>query len=81
MSKQNNPEEIGFEQAMEELESIVKALEEGDMPLETSLQQFERAVLLSRISQKKLQQAEQKVQVLLQQNGSETLSDFTESSE
>lgn len=81
MSKHDNAENIGFEQAMAELENIVKALEEGDMPLETSLKQFERAVLLSRVSQKKLQQAEQKVQVLLQQNGNETLSNFTETSE
>jgi exodeoxyribonuclease VII small subunit len=76
-SKQADDQTIGFEQAMQELESIVKALEAGDLPLEESLQQFERAVMLSRISQQKLQQAEQKVQILLQQNGQESLAEFS----
>ena len=67
---------IGFEQAMAELESIVKALEAGDLPLEESLQQFERAVQLSRVSQQTLQQAEQKVHILLQQNGQAELAEF-----
>lgn len=71
--KQNTTEEMSFEAAMQELESIVNALEAGELPLEQSLEKFERAVQLSRTSQKKLQQAEQKVQQLLSENGKETL--------
>ncbi|RUO36130.1 exodeoxyribonuclease VII small subunit [Aliidiomarina shirensis] len=78
MSTKENTEALGFEQAMEELEQIVSALEEGELPLEESLKQFERAVHLSRVSQQKLQQAEQKVQVLLQQNGTESLESFAD---
>ncbi|MBA3988288.1 exodeoxyribonuclease VII small subunit [Aliidiomarina maris] len=66
-------DELSFEQAMSELEHIVGQLEQGDLPLEKSLQQFERAVALSRVSQQKLQQAEQKVSVLLRQGGNDTL--------
>ncbi|EGN75205.1 exodeoxyribonuclease VII, small subunit [Idiomarina sp. A28L] len=78
MSTKENTEALGFEQAMEELETIVSALEEGELPLEESLKQFERAVFLSRVSQQKLQQAEQKVQILLQQNGTESLEPFAD---
>lgn len=58
-------DDVSFEQAMQELETIVTQLEQGDLPLDQSLLHFERAVALSRASQKKLQQAEQKVSVLL----------------
>lgn len=71
-------ENLGFEQALQELEHIIQALEQGDLPLEQSLQQFERAVQLSRVSQKKLQDAEQRVQILLQQQSGETLQDITQ---
>ncbi|MCC5879737.1 MAG: exodeoxyribonuclease VII small subunit [Idiomarina sp.] len=66
-------DDVSFEQAMTELEQIVNQLEQGDLPLEQSLQQFERAIALSRTSQQKLQQAEQKVSVLLRQGQQESL--------
>ena len=71
----NDPalEGVSFEQAMAELEQIVTQLEQGDLPLEQSLQQFERAVALSRASQQKLQQAEQKISVLIRQSQHESL--------
>ncbi len=62
-----------FEQAVGELEQIIVALEQGELPLEDALKQFERAVTLSRISQEKLQSAEQKVRLLLQKQGTEQL--------
>ncbi|RUO28069.1 exodeoxyribonuclease VII small subunit [Aliidiomarina sedimenti] len=73
MTDSKDTSELTFEQAMSELEHIVNQLEQGDLPLEQSLQQFERAVALSRISQQKLQQAEQKVSVLVRQGSQETL--------
>lgn len=78
MSESQATTELSFEQAMAELENIVNQLEQGDLPLEQSLQQFERAVELSRLSQQKLQQAEQKVSVLLRQDGAEKLAPFTD---
>jgi exodeoxyribonuclease VII small subunit len=73
--KQANPQQ--FEQMITELEVIVKQLEQGDLSLDDALQQFERGVALARASQLQLQSAEQKVQILLQQNSTEQLVAFT----
>jgi exodeoxyribonuclease VII small subunit len=54
-----------FETALKELESVVAALEQGDISLDKSLKQFERGVKLTRVCQQSLKQAEQKVEVLL----------------
>jgi exodeoxyribonuclease VII small subunit len=56
---------VSFETAISELESIVSQLESGDLELEQSLTLFERGIELTRLSQSKLQEAEQKVQVLM----------------
>lgn len=66
-------DDVSFEQAMQELEQIVTQLEQGELPLDQSLRQFERAVALSRASQQKLQQAEQKVSILLREGSEENL--------
>ena len=50
-----------FESSMQELESIVNKMEQGELPLEDALKQFERGIQLIRQSQKTLQEAEQKV--------------------
>lgn len=57
-------EELDFEAAMAELEALVQRLEEGDLPLEDMLRQFERGVALTRRCQGALREAEQKVQLL-----------------
>lgn len=56
---------IDLEKALAELEEIVEQLESGDLPLEKSLKQFERGVRLSRECQAALQDAEQRVQALM----------------
>jgi exodeoxyribonuclease VII small subunit len=53
-----------LEAAIAELESIVKKLEEGDLPLETSLQLYERGVQLSRFCHSRLEEAERRIEVL-----------------
>jgi exodeoxyribonuclease VII small subunit len=53
-----------FEAAIAELESIVKKLEEGDLPLETSLNLYERGVQLSRYCHSRLEEAERRIEVL-----------------
>lgn len=68
--------EHSFEQNIAELEAIVQALEHGELALDAALQQFERGVVLARLSQHQLQQAEQKVQILLQQGQNEQLLPF-----
>ncbi len=65
--------EEDFESCLKELESIVQSLERGDLPLEKALEMFERGVRLSRICQKRLDEAERKVELLLKGEGGETL--------
>ena len=53
-----------FEAAIAELDGIVRKLEEGDLPLETSLQLYERGVQLSRFCHTQLEQAEKRIEIL-----------------
>jgi exodeoxyribonuclease VII small subunit len=67
-----------FEDALNELEQLVNRLERGDMTLEESLQAFERGVNVTRTCQKALQEAEQKVQILVEKNGAQVLENFND---
>ena len=53
-----------FEAALGELDTIVKKLEEGDLPLEASLQLYERGVQLSRFCHARLEEAERRIEIL-----------------
>src|SRR5215210_7578821 len=55
-----------FEGSLQELEKIVRQLEDGDLPLEESLKLFEDGVRLSRECQERLNQAERRIEILLQ---------------
>lgn len=59
----NSPQ--GFEQSMERLQTIVRKLEGGELPLEESLSLFEEGVRLSKECQAHLGSAELKVEQLL----------------
>ena len=66
-----------FEASLEALEGIVQQLEEGDLPLERSLELFEQGIRLSRECQERLSQAERRIEVLLRDNqGRVTVSEF-----
>jgi exodeoxyribonuclease VII small subunit len=54
-----------FEASLAELEKIVRRLEEGDLPLEESLELFEKGVRLSRECRERLNQAERRIEILL----------------
>ena len=58
-----------FEDAMRELEDIVKRLESGDLSLEESLKIFEEGVALSRYCFRKLEEAEKRVSILIKDEG------------
>ncbi|MCH2346695.1 MAG: exodeoxyribonuclease VII small subunit [Pseudomonadales bacterium] len=60
---------FNFEQALENLEELVTAMEEGELSLEESLQAFEKGIKLTRECQSALKKAEQKVQVLINEDG------------
>lgn len=65
----NNTEEINeqidFEAALARLEEIVAALENGSSPLERSLKLFEEGIGLIRACNTRLDEAEQKVKILI----------------
>lgn len=67
---------VRFEESLAELEQLVERMEQGNLPLEDSLKLFERGVQLTRSCQKALKDAEQKVQILLEENGEPTLQAF-----
>ena len=63
-----------FETSLQELEKIVRGLEEGDLSLEESLKLFEEGVKLSRECQERLNQAERRIEILLKdENGNPAL--------
>ncbi|MFL0800676.1 MAG: exodeoxyribonuclease VII small subunit [Agarilytica sp.] len=66
MAKKDTPD---FEKTLEELEDIVQSLETGELSLEDSLTTFERGIKLTRQCQTALQEAEQRVTILLEKNG------------
>lgn len=67
---------IDFEQSLESLQALVERLESGNMSLEESLGAFEQGVTLTRECQQALTQAEQKVALLLEQDGKLTTEPF-----
>jgi len=66
---QPDPASADFDRSLAELEAIVEKLEQGDLSLDESLQQFERGVQLTRACQTALKKAEQKVEILLRRTG------------
>ncbi|MDR0218871.1 MAG: exodeoxyribonuclease VII small subunit [Enterobacteriaceae bacterium] len=85
MSKANRTSETGqapaFETSLKELEEIVIRLESGELPLEDALNEFERGIQLARQGQKTLQQAEQRVQILLNHDAQSPLDEFSPDAE
>ena len=73
-----NPEKPDFETSLKELESLVEAMEKGDLSLEDSLGHFERGVQLSRACQQALKVAEQKVEILMQKSGQDDIVPFND---
>jgi len=64
---QDKPE--SFENALQQLEGIVKELESGDLPLEKSLELFEKGMELSESCRKQLTAAETRVEMLIRKEG------------
>jgi len=58
-----------FEASLDELEKVVKELEAGDLPLERSLELFEKGMALSEICRKQLENAETRVEMLIRKEG------------
>ncbi len=67
---------FNFETSVEELNKIVSTMEQGDLPLEKSLEYFEQGVGLINQCQKALDTAQQKVDILTQSQSNDTLEPF-----
>lgn len=80
MAKKKPPETPApdFEKALAELETLVARMEQGDLSLEDSLQQFERGIELTRACQQALKAAELRVQVLIEKQGRQCTAPFDE---
>lgn len=66
-------DEMSFEEAMRELEQVVRDLEMGNVPLDQSIQLYERGAALKARCEAKLKQAEEKVaQITLDATGAPT---------
>ncbi|HKM26413.1 MAG TPA: exodeoxyribonuclease VII small subunit [Thiopseudomonas sp.] len=70
MARQKKPPV--FEQSLNDLQVLVERLESGDLSLEESLATFEQGIALTRECQSALQDAEQRINILLEQNGTLT---------
>ncbi len=75
------PENMSFESTIEELEQLVEPLESGDLALDEALRKFERGISLARAGQLKLDDAEQRVRILLSNSDDAPLSDFSDVAE
>lgn len=56
---------LKFEDALQQLEGLVSKLERGDMPLDEAMSAFENGVEMVKFCQKKLTEAEAKVEKIL----------------
>ena len=73
---------VKFENAMARLETIVSELEKGDLPLDESLKIFEEGIRLSKTCLKMLDDAERKVEILIQdKEGKKRLRAYTPDAE
>lgn len=65
-----------LESALQELETLVERLEQGESSLEDSLKDFERGIALTRTCQQSLKDAELKIQKLVEKHGEDQLKPF-----
>jgi len=67
-TRSDTASEPRFEEALSELEGVVRRLEQGELPLEDSLVAFERGMSLVKQLSKRLEDIERRVEVLLRQD-------------
>jgi exodeoxyribonuclease VII small subunit len=64
-------DKISFEEAMDQLESIVQRLEEGDVPLEEAISIYKRGMELSKLCHDKLKTIEEQLTKVITEDGEE----------
>lgn len=73
MKKKEHVSFSHFEKNIEELKKIVSAMEQEEVEIEHCLKLFEKGIALVRVCQTSLKQAEQKVSILMEQEGESVL--------
>jgi exodeoxyribonuclease VII small subunit len=76
--KKNDISNLSFEQAIKELTGIVEKIEQGEIPLENSLQQYERGMALIQHCRTTLEKAEKRIEKISKQEKPEDGSQKTE---
>jgi exodeoxyribonuclease VII small subunit len=80
MARKKAPQNIDFEHSLTQLDKLVTLMDSGELSLEAALKSFEEGMLLARQCQQALQQAEQRVQILVSKPN-ESLEDWDPESE
>jgi exodeoxyribonuclease VII small subunit len=70
-----------LESSIAEINTLIDQMEQGEISLEQSLERFERGIRLIKHCQKVLQEAEQKVQILINNNDKEDLRPYENNDE
>jgi len=76
MAKIKSLETTSLDESLKALTALIDKMEQNDTKIDDSLLQFEQGVNLIRHAQKKLQQAEQKIQILIKKDSDEKLQDY-----
>ena len=69
--------DISFENAIKQLDEIVRSLENGDIPLDEALALFEKGVKLTEVCSAKLTAAEKQIKLLVKDSDGMKKEDFT----
>ncbi|WP_161878139.1 exodeoxyribonuclease VII small subunit [Alkalibacterium sp. MB6] len=75
MKNEQTVKDQTFDEAMKKLEHIVNKLEQGDVPLEEALDQFQEGITLSRYCKRIVDEAEKTVTRMVSENGEESIID------
>ncbi len=62
-------QDLSFEESLEKLEEIVNKLENGDVPLDDAIDEFNKAMQLVKVCNEKLNSAEEAIAKIVQENG------------
>lgn len=71
-------DELTFEEALEELETIVEHLERGQLTLDDSIGTFEKGMKLALLCNRKIEASEKKIELLIEKNGKLSTEPFSE---
>lgn len=79
MARKPTPTSLSFEDSLKQLEGIVSSLEQGNLPLEEALLQFEQGMKLAEGCQEQLSYAESRIKLVTEQQGKPTAAPFESS--